>query len=114
MKENRMAQSHHDNQHAAFDLKQFDELVERAKAMSKAGENVITAGKPGEQILLEIEDADLLIRQLPDDRFGLRVSIGEANASLGGGAYIVFRGDRKRVRLLLTRMLNAFREKVPE
>jgi hypothetical protein len=101
-----MAQSHNDGMHR--DASIFEVLSKQAKEMLKDGSSQITAGKMGEQILFEQETEHCLIRQLPDDPNCLRISIGEANMSTHD-SYLVFRGDPLKCKLLLTRMLNAFR-----
>ena len=100
-----MAQSHHDQMHQPGVM---DQLFKKAKEMSQNKENVITAGKPGEEVLYIYEEEGLMICQLPDDPLCLRISIGQANLKTKD-SYLVFRGDPKQIKLLLTRMLNVFR-----
>lgn len=104
-----MAESHNDDMHNPGFL---DKLQKQAKKMLEEGSNVITAGKFGEQVLFEYEKDGVLIRQMPDDPLALRVSIGQINIT-SKDSYLVFRGDPKQVKLLLTRMLNIFREQFP-
>jgi hypothetical protein len=102
-----MAQSHNDNTHR--DARIIAALTEESARMLKEGSNRITAGEMGERILFEKETEHTLIRRLPDDPNCLRISIGEANLSTKD-SYLVFRGDPLKCKLLLTRMLNAFRD----
>lgn len=91
---------------------QMDILVNRVKEMSDRGENHITAGAPSEKPLSESILGGMIVRQLPDDPFALRISIGDPSETLAGQgvlAYCVFRGDRKRVIELLSRALTAMR-----
>jgi hypothetical protein len=84
-------------------------MSEQATKMLKEGSSRITAGNLGEQVLFEKETDHTLIRRLPDDPGCLRISIGEANISTKH-SYLVFRGDPHKCKLLLTRMLIAFRD----
>ena len=95
----------------------FARLVTKAEEMTKAKTNTITAGKDGEKPLAEEERAGFgIVRQLPADSFGLRISIGQVNDEIGE-AYVVFRGDHARCLRLLERalwVLRDFRQVVEE
>ena len=83
-------------------------LERRAVKMSEKGENLLTAGRDGESVLLEEHRNGVLIRRLPADPDGvLRISIG-APEWADDQAYLVFRGDPNRVRSLLHQTMAAF------
>lgn len=97
-------QSHEDS--AANDALQ--ELRRKAEELTARGENLITAGAPNERALFERTRGGFLLRQLPDDPFALRISIGEAHDKrMGESSYLVFRGDRETIEALLRRALAA-------
>lgn len=102
-----MAQSHSNDMHI------YNQMKDKAKELSEAQENTITAGAPGENILFETEEDNMLIRRLSDDPLALRISIGEANLSTGG-IYCIFRGDPERTKKVLTKALNAIRRHFPK
>lgn len=83
----------------------LDALRKAAKRLNDLGENLITAGAPGEPLLYERDVSGIHVRQLPSDPFALRISIGEAN--IHDSAYLVFRGDRDKITSLLRRALHA-------
>jgi hypothetical protein len=96
-----MADTHRNRDHEteATDDGVIRRLTEQAAAMSAAGTNTITTGKPGENAEEEIVGT-FLVRKLPDDPDCLRVSLGEPNVS-GASAYVVVRGNiRDAVELL--------------
>ena len=85
-------------------------LRKKAEEMTARGENLLTAGAPAERALLDVQVGGFMVRQLPDDPFALRISIGEApNKRLFESAYLVYRGDRRAIEALLVRALNALR-----
>jgi hypothetical protein len=82
-------------------------LERRGEEMTLRRENEITAGKIGEEVLLEVQAKNLLVRRLPDDPDGvLRISLG----SLGERGYLIFRGDPSEIDLLLARAVKALRK----
>lgn len=102
-----MARSHNNDTHL------FNKMTEKVKELSESQQNTITAGVYGEQVLFEYADNDMLLRRLPDDPLAVRISIGEANLSVGG-TYCVFRGDPERAKKILTRSLNAIKRHFPD
>jgi hypothetical protein len=93
-------QSHKDRPDHADDalLKQ---LMDRAKELTEAKENVITAGDD-EQPLRGWKHRGMSIQQMPDDPQGvLRISVG-GNVGFG---YCTFRGPREACRTLLQQAL---------
>ena len=91
----------------------MERLRARAEEMTRRGENIITAGAPNERVLHEEDRGGFRLRHLPNDPFGLRISIGEADMGQLGGewsgptAYLTYRGDRSAVVALLRRALAA-------
>ena len=97
-------ESHEDR--PANDL--LNELRQKAEDLTARGENLITAGAPGEAALFERTRGGFRLRQLPEDSLALRISIGEAHSKLlGESAYLVFRGDKDTITTLLRRALAA-------
>jgi len=93
----------------------LSELRKRAEELSTRGENLITAGTPNERVQWERERGGFVLRQLPDDPLCDRISIGEVRDRVSAlvsdqpQAYLVFRGDRATITVLLERALNALR-----
>lgn len=76
----------------------LNELKARAKKMMKFGENLITAGAPGETPIREWSKGVMEIKKMPDDPQGvLRISVGGGV----GFDYCVFRGSQDACRTLL-------------
>lgn len=95
--------SHSDVDHTSKILEEM--FGRKAAEMTRRGENLITAGRPSEQPLMQRHERGFLIRHMPDDDMGcLRISIGES-PDIEGSAYLVFRGNREQVLTLLTRAL---------
>ncbi len=82
------------------------QFQDRAAEMTERAENLITAGHPSERTLGTWDAEGFGIRRLPEDPLhARRISIGEAD--LSDSAYLVFRGDPKRILPLLQRALKA-------
>ena len=96
-------QSHEDFMGAkAWD--DLQKLKERAEELSARGENLITAGAPGEPVLFERMRGGFLLRKLPNDALALRISIGEAHDKrISEASYLGFRGAAEAITTLLRR-----------
>lgn len=119
-----MGQTHRDDDcfqseslRALFDEKQraaqvdLADLVQRANKMTDAGENQLTAGKPGEAALAEGRHGRFTVTRMPDDPPCLRISIGHA-PNIDDSGYVVFRGDPRLCRELLRDALEALQRAV--
>ncbi len=99
----------HDDRDAGSGIGAIEKEAER---MTKEQLNELTAGKPGEASV-EQSVGQFFIVQRPDDKFALRISIGEVNdvKSWFGDpdCYLVFRGNPRDIEELLARALAAFR-----
>ena len=89
-------QSHDDVEHIAKTMPEFAERMERlrkrAERMTLDQENEITAGRDGEEVLLDTRSRGFAIQQLPEDRDGvLRIPTA---ALLEGGRVLVPNGGR--------------------
>ena len=82
----------------------YKSLQERGVDMMKRRLSTIAAGDETDQVLFEKQNGKVNIKQLPVDPDCLRISIGEANTS-DREKYLVFRGDPRRARTVLQRML---------
>lgn len=92
----------------------FEALSQRAKRMTEAGINRVTAGSPEEKPLFEKQAGSVFIRRFPQDPIALRISIGEGFIeSRGPTAYCVFRGGQGDCIELLERALAAMKECFP-
>lgn len=108
-------QSHHDGDAAAglrrlFDPKpaNLDALQKRARELTANGQNIITAGAPGEEPIGVEETPHAFLTHLPDDPLALRISIGEGR-DVPGSRYVVLRGDPAECLDLLERAAMALR-----
>lgn len=95
-----MAESHDDRDAGVKGLfgnvPLIDSLTERARQLSEARLNEITAGKLGERVLSEQEVGGVIVRRMPDDEHGvLRLSIGGGRRA--GGFYCVYRGNPNEI-----------------
>jgi hypothetical protein len=93
-------QTHRDDDAQTRADHQIQELEKRAAEMTERGLNRMTAGASGETPLREETHGNLTVRQLPDDPLAWRVSLGRLRGS--DDAYLVFRGDIGRIRVLLS------------
>jgi hypothetical protein len=84
----------------------LEALERRAAEMTERGENIITAGAPGEAPLSESRIDGMTIREMPQDPLALRISIGGGRL-LGDDAYLVYRGPRQAIHDLLRRAIEA-------
>lgn len=73
-------------------------------------ERKITGRNPGERVLAELVVDRVLLRQLPVDPEGLRISIGQTLLMSNPDAYLVYRGDRNEIIRLLRRALEALED----
>ncbi len=90
----------------AEQLQAFEALkVKAAEIMEKEGSQ-ITAGKVGEESVVEAQVEEVFLRRMLDDPLCLRISIGAAHL-LTDSTYCVFRGDPTPVILLLRKALKA-------
>ena len=90
-------ETHEDRDFSAGD-RLFNELKSRALDMTRARQNLITAGAENEQPLEEWQSGSMIVKKLADDQQGvLRISVG-GNVGFG---YCVFRGSRQACRTLL-------------
>lgn len=83
-------------------------LRQRAEALNASGENLITAGKPGEISIGELATPHAYVIRRPDDPDALRISIGEGTG-IANSRYLVFRGDPRDCLDLLTKAISALR-----
>ena len=102
--------SHHDDDAGNPEMNaairaMFDE---KAKALTEAGANRITAGMPGEKELYSENIGGIQVTCMPDDPLATRISIGKPH-DLDEGAYLVFRGKPSDVEMLLQQALAALR-----
>lgn len=99
-------QSHDNND---FDPELLASLQAKAERMTEEGKNTITAGAEGEELLAKYTSDRVSVKKLPDDEHGiLRISIGGIlDGRPGPWGYLVFRGDKDKVRKLLQRALRA-------
>jgi len=86
------------------DSETYTRLQERGVEMMKRRLSTITAGDETDQVLFEKQNGKVNIKQLSVDPDCLRISIGEANTS-EREKYLVFRGDPRRARTVLQRMI---------
>ena len=84
-------------------------LEEKAKKMTAAGENYVTAGAPGEVPLLERKVGRIHVCRLPADPMAVRISIG-ACFEVADTNYFSFRGEPDDVEQLLLAAVEAIRE----
>ena len=97
----------HDNADFAItekDREVFRRLEGRSTEMLKRRLSTITAGDEQDEVLFERMRGKVSIRQFAPDQDCLRISIGEVNSS-NREKYLVFRGDPRRVRKVLQRMV---------
>lgn len=88
---------------------QMDRRERRARAMEASGDrNAITAGEPGEPVLMQAERFGVEIARRPEDPDCLRISVGEVRDG-SGTRYLVFRGAPERCADLLERAARALR-----
>ena len=89
----------------------YQRLQDRGVDMLKRRLSTIAAGEETDRVLFERLNGKVSIKQLPADPDCLRISIGEVNSS-EREKYIVFRGDIRRVRTVLQRMLREIDETI--
>lgn len=90
---------------------QIRNLERRAREMVERGQSRITAGGPGEELLLSVAVYGVHVTRLPDDPDCLRISLGEV-LDEDAVRYLSFRGDPGKCLDLLERATNAMRSVV--
>ena len=94
--------------HDDFDARSYEKaLKEKAEEMTRKKENLITAGKPGEEEVFSAQVGTIFVCRRPTDPLALRISIGEGASK--NTAYCVFRGDEQDCLELLERALAAMK-----
>ena len=109
--------SHNDNMHESPPKPSevfstlMNNLVAESEKLTKAGQNQITVGKPGEEILENWNVNRIDVNKLPDDKHGvLRISIGGISPSHFLN-YCTIRGDVDQCIELLENALDALRKR---
>jgi hypothetical protein len=89
----------------------LDMLGDKARDMTARGENIITAGAPGERPLASEYVGRFNVRRMPDDPACVRVSLGTLRGVPDGeeDSYCVIRGRPLEAIALLEGALRALR-----